>query len=426
MKLTLPTREIVGATGLQTASVDNGNGTKTVSFHAEDIHDFAWTADPNYKVYEDNFNGSAGTVHIRSLMQPSNAAQGPRYNSIVKRTLELFDRWYGPYPYAQITVVDPADFAAGGMEYPTLITGGTLWYFPQTVLLPELVLEHEFGHQYWYGMVATNEFEEAWLDEGINSYTEVKVMDALYGQHTSIINGKHVTFGEREEQHGGYKENSSFDPITRRAYGFATGSSYGGVTYGKTTCMLLTLEGLIGEDTVQRAVRVWFERYRFTHPTGTDFLKTVQDVAGQDLSWYFNQAVNGTAVLDYEISKAATWPANWYEEKRGERSASYHSEVTVHRKGDFIFPVEVEVKFDDGSKVREHWGGKDRWTRFAYDKKAKLLSAEVDPDHKVWLDVDFYNNSRRAQIESGRAHHKIANYWLTFTQCLEQMLGWVA
>jgi hypothetical protein len=76
--------------------------------------------------------------------------------------------------------------------------------------------------------------------------------------------------------------------------------------------------------------------------------------------------------------------------------------------------------------VREHWDGKDRWTRFTYAKKAKLVSAEVDPDHKVWLDVDFYNNSRLAQMESGRARRKIVNYWLTFTQCLSQMLGWVA
>ena len=71
------------------------------------------------------------------------------------------------------------------MEYPTLITAGTFWKMPKGALFPELVVEHEFGHQYWYGMVATNEFEEAWLDEGINSYVEAKVMDALYGKETS-------------------------------------------------------------------------------------------------------------------------------------------------------------------------------------------------------------------------------------------------
>ncbi|HET9743260.1 MAG TPA: M1 family metallopeptidase [Terriglobales bacterium] len=426
VKLTVPANEVVGATGLQTASIDNPNGTKTLTFHAEDVHDFAWTADPAYKVFEDTYNGSAGPVKIRTLMQPANAAQGPRENSIVKRTMALFDKWYGTYPYPQLTVVDPAAAGAGGMEYPTLITAGTVWYAPKSVLLPEVVTEHEFGHQYWYGMVATNEFEEAWLDEGINSYTEVKVLDALYGKYHSVINGKHVTLGEREEQREGYKQTASFDPMTRKAWQFVSDNSYGGVTYGKTASVLLTLESVIGEETMQRAIHTWFERYRFTHPTGTDFMKTVQEVAGQDLSWYFDQAITGTAVLDYEISSANYWPVDWYKEKHDEKDAAFHNEITVHRKGNFVLPVEVEMKFDDGSKVREHWDGKDRWVRYRYDKKAKLVSAEVDPNHKVWLDVDFFNNSKRAEPGSPAATLKLSNYWLTFTEFLEQMLAWGA
>ena len=104
--------------------------------------------------------------------------------------MKRFDEWYGPYPYAQITVVDPPHGAgeAGGMEYPTFITGDTGWFIPKGVHLIDLVTEHEFGHQYWYGMVATNEFENGWLDEGINSYTEVKVLDNFYGPNASVIN----------------------------------------------------------------------------------------------------------------------------------------------------------------------------------------------------------------------------------------------
>ena len=100
--------------------------------------------------------------------------------------------------------------------------------------------------------------------------------------------------------------------------------------------------------------------------------------------------------------------------------------MVVHRKGEFLFPVEVEIKFDDGSHLREHWDGRDRWTRFSYDKKARLVSAEVDPDHKVWLDVDFFNNSRRAGFSSGEARRKLANYWMTFWQLVAQVLGWMA
>jgi hypothetical protein len=424
VKLTLPQNQIVGGTGLQTSSTNNPNGTKTLRFHAEDVHDFAWTADPQYKVFDDSFTGSAGLVHIRTLMQPENAAQGARYNAIAKRTMELFERWYGPYPYKQLTIVDPATVRAGGMEYPTLITADTEWFTPKSLLLPEIVVAHEFGHQYWYAMLATNEFEEAWLDEGINTYTEIKVMNALYGADRSLVNGKRFTWGDAEEQHFSYERNPKFDPVARYAYQFANDRSYGQITYGKTSCALLTLEGVIGEDTMQRALRTWFQRYRFTHPSGIDFLRTVEEVSGRDLQWYFKQAIYGTEVLDYEVSSADSWPSKWYEGDES-RGTSYHSEVVIHRKGEFVFPVEIEIKFDDGSNVRERWDGKDRWTRFSYDKKAKLASAEVDPEHKIWLDVDFFNNSRLVGPGSGQARRKLGNYWMTLWEVVAQVWGWL-
>src|SRR6185312_11491807 len=172
---------------------------------------------------------SGQPVHIRVLMQPANAAQGPREIAIVKNTMQRFDQWYGTYPYPQITVVDPAALQAGGMEYPMFITAGTTWWAPDSLLLPEGVTEHEFGHQYWYGMVATNEFEEAWLDEGINSYTEVKVMDALFGRDRSFVGGKYASAGERSLQRFEYINQADYDPLTRFAWKFRSANTYGGV-----------------------------------------------------------------------------------------------------------------------------------------------------------------------------------------------------
>ena len=202
VKVTLPKDYVIGATGVQVADQDNGNGTKTVAFHAEDVHDFAWTADPNFKVINDTFDGSVGPVKIRLLSYDSHEQPWQPYINCVKDSMKRFDEWYGPYPYAQITVVDPPHGAgeAGGMEYPTFITGDSGWYIPKGVHLIDLVTEHEFGHQYWYGMVATNEFENAWLDEGINSYTEVKVLDNIYGENASVINWLGAQLGEREIQ----------------------------------------------------------------------------------------------------------------------------------------------------------------------------------------------------------------------------------
>lgn len=429
VKITVPRNYLTGAAGDLVSQEDNADGSKTLRYQSEDVHDFSWTASPEFTDVEDAWDGDAGTVKIHLLMSPGHVKYARRYIDCVKGTLAMFQRWYGVYPYDRITVVDPPEGGndAGGMEYPTLITGDSSWFIPQGLQAIGLVTEHEFGHQYWYGMVATNEFEEAWLDEGINSYTEANVMDALYGKRVSVLNIWGATMSDADTQRLTYLSVADTDPLTHFAYQFMSSGSYAGITYGKTATVLLTLEGIIGQDTMRNAMHTYFERYKFTHPTGTDFLKTIEDVSGQDLSWYFNQAVSGTNVLDYEVSSIRSDRADWYvknppPEKKGQ--TLYRDTVVVHRKGDFIFPAVTEIRFDNGESVREKWDGRERWVRYEYMKKAKIVSAEVDPDHTVRLDKDFFNNSQTAEPDS-HATHKIATYWMFVTQFADQLVAWL-
>src|SRR5215469_6429141 len=133
-------------------------------------------------------------------------------------------------------------------------------------------------------MVATNEFENAWLDEGINSYTEIKVVDSLYGKNTSLINWMGAQAGDRAEERRSYLGVAETDPLSKPSYQDMSGGAYGGITYGKTATMLLTLENLVGEQTLQKALHAYFMKYRFTHPTQEDFLRTVNEVADEDLT----------------------------------------------------------------------------------------------------------------------------------------------
>lgn len=432
VKLTVPQQQVIGASGVEVASANNPDGTKSITYHGDDIHDFAWTASPRYKVRESVYQSQMGPIKLRFLMQPAHWSQAERHERITRDTLDRFEKWYGPYPYKSLTVVDPEpDSAAGGMEYPTFITGDSNWFVPEGFKLIEIVVEHEFGHQYWYGMVATNEFEDAWMDEGINSYTEAKVLDSIFGKKTSMINLGGATLGEPGEQRMSFIGVADLDPMAQKAYDYYSFNSYGGITYGKTASVLLTLEGMIGEDTMQKAMHTYFMKYRFTHPTKEDFLKTIEEVSGKDLRWYFNQAVYGSQVLDYEVLKVDSFPTNWYEsdkEKRAEEQGTknntvYQSYVSVHRKGDFVMPIEVEIKFDNGETVREHWDGQSRWTRFGYQKKAKVVSAEIDPDHTVQIDRDNFNNSYAVK-SNRKPTYKVSNYWLFLTQWAGQALAW--
>jgi hypothetical protein len=434
VKLTVPAYEVVGASGVQVDEKSNSDNTKTVTYHGDDIHDFAWTASPRYKVRESVYQSQMGPIKLRFLMQPAHWSQAERHEIITTETLDRFEKWYGPYPYKTLTVVDPEpDSAAGGMEYPTFITGESTWHPLQGNWDIESVVEHEFGHQYWYGMVATNEFEDAWMDEGINSYTEVKVLGDILGGDTSMFNFHGLRMGDGPAHRLFFLSVYDLDPMAQKAYDYSNSFSYGGITYGKTAEVLETLEGIIGKDTMDRAMRAYFMKYRFTHPTKEDFLKTIEEVSGKDLRSYFNQAVYQSKVLDYEVMKVDSFPVNWYEANKDKKDAKkdgkddtvYQSYVTLHRKEDFVMPVELEIVFDNGEKVREQWDGQSRWTRFGYQKKAKVVSAEIDPDHKVLIDRNDFNNSHTVEA-NGKPKRKISNYWLFVTQLVSQAAGWWA
>jgi aminopeptidase N len=310
------------------------------------------------------------------------------------------------------------------MEYPTLITGGLDWWEPSwSHYGMETTIAHEYGHQYWYGMVATNEFEEPWLDEGINTYSEEKAMGSIFGRDTSEVNGRTQYASDAEFTRLSYLFHPDLDPIVRLGWKFANDSSYGSIVYGKTATVLSTLEGVLGEATVRKALRVYFTRYRFTHPTGTDFLHTIEEVSGRDdLQPYFAQAIDGTEVLDYSVDSLTS--GNSDSAKSENAGGLYRTSVVVRRKGAFVFPVKLEVAFADGSKENATWDGEDRWARFSWDKPSLPVYAQVDADGVVPLDVNSFNNSYTRRPDR-TARLKLANYWVFAQQLLAQWLSFL-
>jgi hypothetical protein len=425
VNLRLPDRFSVGASGIQTGELRHSDGTKTVTFHGEDIHDFAWAASPHFQAVDDTYVNSLGTVKIHALILASHANLRARYVESLKKSLQKYDEWLGPYPYKQITLIDPEPGApVGGMEYPTLITGEADWYEPSWSHYElETTVVHEFGHQYWYGMVASNEFEEPWLDEGINSYSEAKVMGSIFGKSNSQLNARSIYGDDAASSRTFYLSHPEEDPIVRLGWKFASDASYGAIVYGKTATVLNTLEGVVGEDTLRQALRVYFTRYRFKHPTGADFLQVVAEVSGRtDLQPYFAQAIEGTAGLDYSVDSLTTAPMEWW---KGENAGTpYRTSVLVRRKGTFLFPVKLEVGFADGSKEQTTWDGQDRWARFFWDKPSRATYAQIDPDGAVPLDLNSFNNSYTLRADD-TARLKLTNYWVIAQQLLAQWLSFL-
>ncbi len=408
--ITVPEDYVVGATGLRVNERKNGDGTVTYTHSQEDVHDFAWTACPDFVEIRKPFTLLDPPVQTEMilLVHRAHLKLKDRLEESLRNGLEFYSRNYGAYPYPTITLVDPPlkALAAGGMEYPTLFTTMASWYFPKGVRLPEMVTIHEFGHGYWYGMVASNEFEEAWLDEGINSYSEIKAMDHYYGGDRSMFDLGPVKISDLVFARYSVMGVPRLDPIRKPSWDFYSGGSYGANVYQKAALTLLTLEGYLGEEVMAEVMKTYFERWKFKHPRSEDFFAVAEEVSGRDLDWFFDQFFKSPDKLDYAVgtlrSAEIKGPQGNFgaEEEGGEKAdaaeavKTYRSEVTIVRRGELVFPQEILVVFEDGEEVRETWDGKDRWIRFEYLRPVRLEMARIDPDNKIPLDINQINNSR--------------------------------
>jgi hypothetical protein len=414
-ELTVPEKYVVGATGKRVAERANGDGTKTYVQEQADVHDFAWTACPDFAEFREKYVLTEPRVETEMilLIHRAHLSQKDRYAQALRNGIEFYSQNYGAYPYETITLVDPAPGAgaAGGMEYPTLFTAMTTSWMPRGLRVPELVTIHEFGHGYWYGMVGSNEFEEAWLDEGINTYSEIKAMARYYGDAASAIDLGGAKISDLAYARFAVISSGRFDPIVKKSWEYISGGSYGVNVYQKAGLMLLTLEKVLGEEVMGRVMRTYFDRWKFRHPTSRDFVEVAQEVSGQDLGWFFGQVLYSPDKLDYAIGDVSSRevmdpkgifddqsqaPAPLEQKPKTAKTPvkTYRNEVVAVRYGEWIIPQDILVTFENGEKVRETWDGKDRWKRFVYFKNAKVQSAVIDPDRKMILDVNYANNSK--------------------------------
>jgi hypothetical protein len=494
VEITLPKRFVVGASGRRTARRENPDGTSTHVFEQADVIDFAWTASPRFVEVKSTFSGErdvtpqeyAEAAHLlgRSLeavrlsdvlvtvlLQPQHAAQAERHVLAAKAAIKWFGLWYGRYPYPTITIVDPAFGAGGsaGMEYPTFITAGTAvlfnrWPFDR-VLFPEEVIVHEFGHQYWQSMVASNEFEESWLDEGFNSYSTGKVMERVYGP--SMVQLLGFRLGGLEASRAQNSVDRMFDSIRTPAWRFSSSGDYGFNSYSRTELTLLTFESLVGPETMARVMRTYHERWRFRHPSSGDFYDVVGEVAGREGRAFFEQTVERPGILDDEVAvvkservkeprgvfgeghERTTVTAKEARKKEDERDEAagrpWRTTVVVRRRGEVVLPTSLKLLYEGGQSqtislhAREHEGAEvekprlladrktqepwvGRWKRIDLTGERRLVSATLDPEDRLVIDVNRLNNARRVEPD-GRAAAHWGVRWVFWLQQLLAMVG---
>ncbi len=394
VELSLPNALLLAHTGTQINFKNAGDVTKDPKrplnviwkLHAEDVHDFAWAVMPEaswgFKCFEYR------KTQIFYFTQSEHMENLPRQHEAIKAALRTSAEWFFPYPYPVLTVVDVPEGARGadGMEYPTLITAGSVAFDPFRLrMAPEGVSIHEFGHQYFYGLLASNEIEEPWLDEGFTSWFTHKATQRTY---QSIFSSRRFQVGTEFGDWVSYWLDPSVDPLTQSGFKMRDLPSYIRTAYAKPTLVLDQLEAMVGRPVMEQIFRAYANEMAFKQPVRADFKRIAERVSGRDLGAFWRDFVEGTEVLDYVIRgvrSSEVFQGGWLDSPKGPVFAAPQSvspgrrgSITLERRGGLRRPITLWVRLEDKSEQRLLWDGQDRWITYDFDRP--VLAAVLDPD----------------------------------------------
>ncbi len=407
VSITLPGNYIIGSSGELLNPEEVGQevnesqvtyattkSNKTWKLRAKNVHDFAWAADPQYT----HLRQLAGDVQMDYYFIASEKTQENwnALHSYMVPSIEFMNERYGTYPYPRYAIIQGGD---GGMEYPmaTLITG------ERSIGSLVGVSIHEWMHS-WYQMVlATDEAQYPWMDEGFTSFGTSEVTNYL--REIGMLEGEvqQNPIANSMIRYADFALSGYEEPLTTHADHYYTNSAYGVGSYVKGAVYLKQLEYIVGKEAFDNGLLAYFDKWKFKHPTAKDFLRIMEKEADMVLDWYHDYFVNTTKTIDYSIENL----------KKGDNKKE--TEVILQRNGQMPMPIDIQVETKDGEVLNytiplKLMRGEKRvlgqnhhevlldwqWTNPQYSfviphKLKKIQRIEIDPSLRL-ADVNLLNN----------------------------------
>ena len=433
VNLSLPNALLLAHTGTQTNfrtaedyTPDPRHKLNVVwKLHAEDVHDFAWAVMPQQSWGCKRFDYRG--VQVFYFYQPENAGNLERQKLAVHVALKHAGEWCLPYPYPVLTVLDIPEGAAGadGTAYPTLVTARSTRFDPLGVrLAPEQATLREVGRQWFHGMLASNEAEESWLDEGLAGWFTHKAMDRAY---QALFTSRRFQVPSDARDFLGYWQDPSVDPLALPGFQARDPQSAFIAASAKPTLVLNQLEAMLGRPMMEQVMQAYAREMAFRHPTRHDFKRIAERVSGKDLGAFWRDFVEGTDILDVVIAKVGiqeVLEGGWMESSTGAVFAApqpaapgRRGSVTLLRRGGLRLPITLWVRLEDSTEHRLTWEGQERWATFEFDSPVTV--AILDPDGNYPMLKDRLHGNYTVKPMRRGFHYWSQMVWAALTGLLQ-------
>lgn len=362
-------------------NVDTTAERRSVTFLAENVHDFAWIASKDF-VYEYARHDS---IDIHVLYNIKNGYNWSK--KVMKRAIRAMD-WlarFGKYPYPQVTITDRQ--RGGGMEYPMLVMNGSD---------RESLIVHELGHIWFYGILANNEIDAAWMDEGFTSFQTKWYMEHYYPPYGidwenswrsdyQKNHWKHISMTHGNQWRViGLQTSGKDEPLQRRSYQYNSGSTYRTNVYTKGSVLLDELKYIMGDSLFMVGMNNYYDKWKLKHVNDNRFIRVMEEAYGQDLAWFFDPWLYDTQLLDFRVKSWKKTPL---------ANGKWDATVEVERKGERFYPVTVALTSGKGDTVKQRIEGSPWNFSFTlnFTVSFKPVNVIIDPDVAT-TDIDFRNN----------------------------------
>jgi len=420
VNITLPENYVVGATGdLQTQSeIDLLNSKandsiptkkkddkiklnafpsssakfKTIKYTQQNVHDFGWFADKRFVVRKSEIKlpNTGNTVATWAMFTPQNAKSWKNGTKYINDALYYYSKWNGDYPYKQCTAIDGTVSAGGGMEYPnvTIINSTT------DTLQMDIVITHEVGHNWFYGILGSNERLHPWMDEGINSFNELRYAKTKYPNEIlsrqltgNKIPRKIIGLLEYKNQYfyhifyNALAVNNVTQPIELKATAF-TPINYGSIVYQKTAICFEMLQDFLGYEMFDKCMHNYFDKWKYKHPQPEDIRAVFEATTGKNLSWFFDEVINTDKKVDYKIKNVK------YDDVKKEYVVKIKNNKALYT------PIKIST-LDINAAVKKYWFTNSDSTNTLRISSDKNLTTFIIDSARTSLDINRRNNFYR-------------------------------
>ncbi len=312
--------------GTGTSSIDTSDPSyEKYNFNADDVIDFTLVMNRNYKVKEQVYKGKSGDINLQLFYDHGNNLWGDKAMDLLQESLNYYEEAIGAYPYPSLVCVQQPSGLGGGMEYPMLITVSG-----QDVKTLDYYINHEVGHQWFYGILGFNEREEPFLDEGLTTYFEHRYTIPKLGMdfHTSTfaeVLGEDIEIPILQQVYL-WQKKRAFSESPSTSPQEASVINYGVNSYERAAYVFDFIADYIGAETFNEGIQEFYKRWKFKHPDTEDLINSLEDVSGKDLSW-MKLLLSEDVTVDFKLSKSS-------------------GGVVIENKGNIRLPYEISTGED--------------------------------------------------------------------------------